>query len=98
MRCRPTLIGPFSTPELEDRGHVANRIFYVPRFHYFAVVFRIATIFAHEGLKYRTSGVTATSRTPPWLASGWGCRGRRLSRSEERRVGKEVGLRVGGVE
>src|SRR5438445_12049029 len=80
MRCRPTLIGPFSTPELEDRGHVANRIFYVPRFHYFAVVFRIATIFAHEGLKYRTSGVTATSRTPPWLASGWGCRGRRLSR------------------
>src|SRR5438132_14168745 len=70
MRCRPTLIGPFSTPELEDRGHVANRIFYVPRFHYFAVVFRIATIFAHEGLKYRTSGVTATSRTPPWLPSG----------------------------
>src|SRR5437667_5286826 len=83
MRCRPTLIGPFSTPELEDRGHVANRIFYVPRFHYFAVVFRIATIFAHEGLKYRTSGVTATSRTPPWLPSGWGCRDRHLSTTRE---------------
>ena len=24
--------------------------------------------------------VTATSRIPPWLASKWGCRGRRLSR------------------
>jgi hypothetical protein len=29
-------------------ANVANRIFYVPFFHYFAVVFRIATIFAHE--------------------------------------------------
>jgi len=27
---------------------IANRIFYVSRFHCFAVVFRIATIFAHE--------------------------------------------------
>ena len=27
---------------------IANRIFYVPRFHYFALVFRIARIFAHE--------------------------------------------------
>jgi hypothetical protein len=26
-------------------------------------------------------GTTATSRIPTWLASGWGCRGRRLSRS-----------------
>ena len=26
-------------------------------------------------------GTTATSRIPPWLASGWGCRDRRLSRS-----------------
>jgi len=24
---------------------------------------------------------TAASRTPPWLPSGWGCRGRRLSRA-----------------
>src|ERR1700687_3878871 len=24
-------------------------------------------------------GLTAASRTPPWLLSGWGCRGRRLS-------------------
>jgi serine/threonine protein kinase len=23
----------------------------------------------------------AASRTPPWLPSGWGCRGRRLSRA-----------------
>jgi hypothetical protein len=26
------------------------------------------------------SAFTAASRTPPWLVSGWGCRGRRLSR------------------
>ena len=26
--------------------------------------------------------VIAISRTPPWLASGWGCRGRRLSRGQ----------------
>src|ERR1017187_2513123 len=26
----------------------------------------------------------AASRTPPWLPSGWGCRGRRLSRGEEK--------------
>src|ERR1035441_3148378 len=25
--------------------------------------------------------VIAASRTPPWLVSGWGCRGRRLSRA-----------------
>src|SRR5437016_8783684 len=25
---------------------------------------------------------TAASRTPPWLPSGWGCRGRRLSREQ----------------
>ena len=29
-------------------ANIANRIFYVPCFHYFAVVFRIARIFAHE--------------------------------------------------
>ena len=29
-------------------AQIANRIFYVPRFHYFALVFRIARIFAHE--------------------------------------------------
>jgi hypothetical protein len=26
--------------------------------------------------------LTAASRTPPWLPSGWGCRGRRLARGE----------------
>src|SRR5258708_17444489 len=28
-----------------------------------------------------TEGTTATSRTRLWLASGWGCQGRRLSRA-----------------
>ena len=28
---------------------------------------------------------TAASDTPPWLPSGWGCRGRRLSRGREKR-------------
>jgi hypothetical protein len=27
--------------------------------------------------------IIAASRTPPWLASGWGCRGRRLSRGQK---------------
>jgi hypothetical protein len=26
-----------------------------------------------------STAITAASRTPPWPASGWGCRGRRLS-------------------
>jgi hypothetical protein len=25
--------------------------------------------------------ITSALRTPPWLPSGWGCRGRRLSRA-----------------
>src|SRR6516164_4058824 len=32
-----------------------------------------------SSFKNRGSVITAASRTPPWLASGWGCRGRRLS-------------------
>jgi hypothetical protein len=33
----------------------------------------------------------AASRTPPWLASGWGCRGRRLSRGR-RNLGRPFWL------
>ena len=33
----------------------------------------------------------ATSRTPPWLPSGWGCRGRRLSRGR-RNPGRQFSL------
>jgi hypothetical protein len=36
-------------------------------------------IFCNEG-KTELRQATATSRTPPWLPSGWGCRDRRLSR------------------
>jgi hypothetical protein len=31
--------------------------------------------------------IIATSHTPPWLASGWGCRDRRLSRAGEVLIG-----------
>jgi hypothetical protein len=32
-------------------------------------------------LQVERKGSIATSRTLPWLASGWGCRSRRLSRA-----------------
>jgi hypothetical protein len=35
----------------------------------------------------RTQDSIATSHTPPWPASGWGCRGRRLFRSVVRGEG-----------
>src|SRR5438094_3555862 len=37
-------------------------------------------LFRHRILVLQcTKGAIAASRTPPWLASGWGCRGRHLS-------------------
>jgi hypothetical protein len=40
-----------------------------------------------------TEGTTATSRTPPWLASGWECPGRRPFQ----RVRKSGALRISAV-
>ena len=34
----------------------------------------------NNGIKHMTSAFIAVSRTRLWLVSGWGCRGRRLSR------------------
>jgi len=43
----------------------------------------------------RHASLTATSRTPPWLLSGWGCRGRRLSTLSALLLGKgSLQLRV----
>src|SRR6266568_4112988 len=38
--------------------------------------------FQPRSLKTELRQATAASRTPPWLASGWGCRGRHLSRGQ----------------
>jgi hypothetical protein len=32
-----------------------------------------------RGMSMSLEAATSASRTPPWLPSGWGCRGRRLS-------------------
>jgi hypothetical protein len=40
---------------------------------------QLVEVYIHE-LDPKQEGAIAASRTPPWLLSGWGCRGRRLSR------------------
>src|ERR1700674_1437429 len=37
-----------------------------------------------EGSRDYLMPITVTSRPPPWLLSGWGCQGRRLSRGCEK--------------
>jgi len=56
--------------------------------------------FCNEGVSHlKTMGkLTSASRTPPWLPSGWGCRGRRLSRGRRnpgRRCGFAPSLQIG---
>ena len=82
QRCRLARFGPLMSPFGSIRR---NAICRAPS----SVLRRVAT---SEQLAWTESQVTtAISRTPLWLASGWECRGRRLSR-ERGSPGKRCGL------
>jgi len=87
LGCCPVGQNPSSSPALRilrkqagsQEGRIQDRAFFLERL-------------TRPPPRQLGAHLTATSRTPPWPAAGWECRGRRLSRGR-RGPGKRRGLR-----